>query len=523
VPLYVGLDSSTQSTSVIVIEVDGDARSIVFESSLPFDETLPQYATTHGVLPNADPTIAVSPPLMWVEALDTMMGRLAASGLDLRAIAAISGSAQQHGSVYLSAPVDSILIDPARPLVDQVRPILSRDVAPIWMDSSTSLECREIAEAVGGAQVLANHTGSRAFERFTAAQIRRFSRLDPAACAATTRIDLVSSFLCSLLAGVPAPLDPGDASGMNLMDLAAGDWWPPAVHATAPDLLRRLPHVAPAWTTAGTLAPYWQTRYGFPPARVISWSGDNPSSMIGTGLVNEGRIAVSLGTSDTVFGAMRQPRVDSTGTGHVFGSPTGEFMGLTCFKNGSLARERVRDAYGLTWDAFSSALGATPPGNDGRLMLPWFEPEITPTVLVPGVRRHNLAANDVAVNVRAVVEAQAMSMARHSAWMGVEVREIVATGGASVNKDVLQIVADVFGADVYPSSVTNSAALGAALRAMHGDWHASGKAANWEDVVRGLAEPVASTRIQTDPRRHEIYRKLLPEYAAFEADALVAL
>ena len=41
---------------------------------------------------------------------------------------------------------------------------------------------------------------------------------------------------------------------------------------------------------------------------------------------------------------MREPRVDSTGTGHVFGSPTGEFMGLTCFKNGSLARERIRDA-----------------------------------------------------------------------------------------------------------------------------------------------------------------------------------
>ena len=102
--------------------------------------------------------------------------------------------------------------------------------------------------------------------------------------------------------------------------------------------------VRPAWTIAGTLSPYWQQRHGFPPARVVAWSGDNPCSLIGTGLVREGRVAVSLGTSDVIFGLMEEPRVDSTGTGHVFGAPTGAFMGLTVFKNGSLARERVRDA-----------------------------------------------------------------------------------------------------------------------------------------------------------------------------------
>jgi hypothetical protein len=44
---------------------------------------------------------------------------------------------------------------------------------------------------------------------------------------------------------------------------------------------------------------------------------------------------------------------------HVFGAPTGDFMGLTVFKNGSLARERIRDAYGLTWPEFSRALELT--------------------------------------------------------------------------------------------------------------------------------------------------------------------
>src|SRR5690349_18702636 len=267
--LYLGLDSSTQSLSAIVLEVAGDRRRIAFESSIAFDDTLPHYGTRHGVLPGADATTAVSPPLMWVEALELMMGRLAKSGLDLSQLRAISGSAQQHGSVYLNARAATLLgaLDPGRPLADQVKPMLSRDVAPIWMDSSTSTECREIEAAIGGDQALAQRTGSRAFERFTGPQIRKFSKRDPSAYAATDRIHLVSSFLASLLIAEHAPLDPGDGSGMNLMDLASCEWWAPAISATAPDLAAKLPPVAKASTVVGTLSSYWQERYGLPPAK----------------------------------------------------------------------------------------------------------------------------------------------------------------------------------------------------------------------------------------------------------------
>jgi xylulokinase len=99
---YLGLDCSTQSLTAIVIEVDGDARRIVFERSLEFDAELPGYGTRHGVLPSEDPRVAVSSPLMWADALDLMMAEVAASGLDVSAIRAIAGSAQQHGSVYLN-------------------------------------------------------------------------------------------------------------------------------------------------------------------------------------------------------------------------------------------------------------------------------------------------------------------------------------------------------------------------------------------------------------------------------------
>jgi len=511
VPLYLGLDSSTQSLTAIVLEAEGPRREIVFQSSLHFDEALPQYGTRHGVLPNGDPSIAQSPPQMWADALDLMLRRVAKSGLDLPRLAAISGSAQQHGSVYFGAgPIDPRALP------------LSRPVAPIWMDSSTLTECAEIAAAVGGDDVLAARTGSRAFERFTGPQIRKFFKTSPNHYLATSRIHLVSSFLASLLIGGHAPVDPGDGSGMNLMDLRASAWWPAALDATAPDLLAKLPPIVPSATVIGALSPYWRGRHGLPAAKLVAWTGDNPSSLVGTGLVREGRVAISLGTSETIFGLMREPRVSGDGTGHVFGSPTGDYMGITVFRNGSLARERVRDRLGLTWDGFSRALVETPAGNHGRMLLPWFLPEITPRVSQPGVRRFDLDPGDAPANVRAVVEAQMMAMAIHSAWMGVDVKTIYATGGASANREILQVMAEVFGADVQQFVVGNTACLGAALRAWHADAASSGRPMGWDEVVRGLAEPVASTVVRPRPPAHARYLDLMPIYERREREALGA-
>jgi xylulokinase len=521
--LYLGLDSSTQSLTAILLDADGDRRRVVFESSLSFDQALPRYGTRHGVLPDDDPAVAVSSPLMWAEALDVMLGRVASSGVELSRLAAIAGSAQQHGSVYLNARAAALLAspDPQRPIVDRIGSGLARPVSPIWMDSSTTSECAEIEAAVGGRAALAQRTGSRAFERFTGPQIRKFFKREPDRYAATDRIHLVSSFLASLLAGEHAPIDPGDGSGMNLMDLSTRQWWQAAVDATAPDLAAKLPSIAPSSAVVGRLSPYWQKRHGLPAAKVVAWSGDNPCSLIGTGLVAEGRVAISLGTSDTIFGLMREPRVDSSGTGHVFGAPTGDYMGITVFKNGSLARERIRDAFGLTWSGFSSALADTPPGNHGRILLPWFEPEITPDVPQAGIHRFGLSADDGPGNVRAVVEAQQMALALHSRWMGVTIRTIHATGGAAANREILQVMADVFGADVYQFEVGNSACLGAALRAFHADVASAGKQVGWDDVVKDLAEPVAATRVQPDPQRHLLYGGLMRMYAECEERTLI--
>lgn len=520
--LYLGFDSSTQSLSAVVIAVEDGRRVVVWERTLDFDAEFPSYGTTHGVLPSDDRRVARSSPLMWAEALDRMMALLAEDPtIDHRQIRAISGSAQQHGSVYFAKSANDALrrLDPARDLASQLAGIFSRADSPIWMDTSTATACDEITRAVGGPAALARLTGSRAFERFTGPQIRAFQQDDPEAYAATVRIHLVSSYLASLLIGAQAPLEPGDASGMNLMDIATGEWSAEALGATAPRLLDRLPAIEPAWSVAGPLAPYWRERYGYAKARVICWTGDNPSSVVGTGLARPDVATVSLGTSDTLFRVMPHAGFDPTFAGHVFGNPMGTWMGLICCRNGSLARERVCREFGFDWPRFSDALRRTPAANGGRIMLPWFEPEITPPVAEPGVRRYGLDVSDGAADARAVVEAQMMALAIHSRWMGEAPRSIHVTGGAAANREILQVLADVHDAPVYHFGVENAACLGAALRAYHGDRTADGRAASWEDTFAGFVDPARGERLAPDAMNARRYKSLLTAYAACEDHA----
>lgn len=528
-PLFLGLDSSTQSLSAIVIEVKSSgssgeiSREIVHELSLNFDREFPGYGTKSGVLPHEDPAVVHSSPVLWAEALDTIFGRLREAGVPLDRIDAISGAGQQHGSVYLREGALEALarLDPERPLAPQVEPLLSRSTSPIWMDSSTSSQCEAITAALGGAQELAELTGSRAFERFTGPQIRKFHETDPAAYGETARIHLVSSFLASLLLGGDAAIDPGDGSGMNLLDLAEGNWSPAALEATAPGLGEKLPEVKPSSTVLGTVSEYFVQRHGLSKSTaVVAWTGDNPSSLIGLGLVEPGHVAISLGTSDTLFGYMPEMRVDEGGEGHVFGAPTGDFMSLICFLNGSLAREEVRDRHGLDWAAFDRALEATPPGNGGGVLLPWFAPEITPSVSEPGPRYHGLGPEETEREVRAVVEAQAASMALHSRWMGVETKKILATGGASANRRILQVLADVFGAEVRPSEVPQTSALGAALRAWHAWSLDQGREVPWPRIVAGQGSGSTGEVIRPRPELAPLYGRFLELYRACEAHAL---
>jgi xylulokinase len=520
--LFLGLDSSTQSLSAVVIDIA--TQKVVYEKSLNFDRALPHFKTRNGVLPSRNPLLKHSSPLMWAEALDSMFAQMKRDGVALGKILAVSGSGQQHGSVYFNERIDAVLenLDAKKTLVENLKGVFSRKTSPIWMDSSTASECTEIRKKLGGIKYTASRTGSDTFERFTGPQIRKFFKTEPDAYGNTSSIALISSFMASLIAGKIAPIDFGDGAGMNLMDIRNKVWSMEALKATAPNLKLKLPPLATAGHVIGKVSSYFVNKYGLNPETLATvWTGDNPASVIGLGLTKPGQIAISLGTSDTFFGTMEKCQTDENGEGHVFGSPTGGYMTLICFKNGSLAREKIRELYGVkTWDDFGKLVAQTKPGNDGGILLPWFEAEIVPRVNKPGIHRFDLGAKNTAANCRAIFEAQMMSMRLHSQWMNVSPEKIFATGGASGDAALLQIMADVMNCRVQRIEISKSAALGAALQAAHGWIAAAGKNPKWENLVAGFTAPVPGSEMRPDKKSARIYDSLVEKYSRCECEAL---
>ncbi len=460
--IVLGLDLSTQSATALVL--DTAKGTTVARARAAFGADFPDRGHPEGFLRGGQGGEVHADPLLWLDGLELALDRLARL-TDLAQVDAVSVSGQQHGSVYLAAGYEAALADGNRAtsLAAKLAPFLSRRTSPIWMDSSTSAECAEIAAALGGNQAVCDLTGSVATPRFTGPQIRRFAKLDPAAWARTRRVHLVSSFFASVLAGQDAAIDTGDGAGMNLMDIRRGDWSPAALAATAPDLAAKLPPVRPGSTVAGGISAYFVARHGFSPkCRVVIGTGDNPSSLVGMGASKPGKVVISLGTSDTLFAAIEGIRTDAAGLGHAFGNPLGGSMSLVCVRNGSLAREAIRRECGhADWPAFSAAVDAAPAAV--AAVLPMEEPEITPRR--PAGRLAFGAAVSKAMLPRAAVEGQALSLRLHSRWVGTPTTQLLLTGGASENPSVAKIFADVFGAPVLRLAVSDSAALGAALRA----------------------------------------------------------
>ncbi|TFG26184.1 MAG: carbohydrate kinase [Promethearchaeota archaeon] len=511
---FLGLDCSTQSLTGIII----DSTSIVYTTSIIFDKELPHYKTINGVIASDDEKVVHSYPLMWIEALELLLKKIQ-NNVPIKKIKVISGSGQQHGTVYLNNKFKRVLnnLNSKQPLIDQLKECFSRNTSPIWMDSSTSKQCQEIRDALGGMENTIKITGSNTFERFSGPQIRKFYQINPKGYSETSIIHLVSSFMASVLLGKNAQIDHGDGAGMNLMNIESKEWDVSALKATAPNLKEKLPLLVHSYDIIGKISPYFVKKYGFnPETLLIAWSGDNPNSLIGVGLIEKGKVAISLGTSDTYFGYLKDLNLDLKGEGHVFGAPTGDYMSLICYKNGSLARERIKDKFNLDWKNFSEILRKTKPGNNGKILLPYFFPEIVPLVLEPKVYRFGFNENDIEGNVRAIIEAQFLSMRLHSEWISEVPQEIYATGGASANIDILQIAADIFQTPIRQFDITDSAALGAALRSLKSYYNFIKKGKNWNEIVNTFLNKQFNSEIIPNFKYKGLYNDMLILYKKCE-------
>jgi xylulokinase len=214
--LFLGLDCSTQTLKASVID-ENLCEISALETIINYDYDLPQFQTKGGVLRGKDGLTVTTPTVVWLAALDLLFERMKQKNFPFHQIAAISGSGQQHGSVYWKKEAREKLknLDSSHNLQSELGDCFSIQNSPIWMDSSTRKQCKELEHLLGGAEKVALLTGSVAYERFTINQIRKIYETDSEGYDNTERISLVSSFVCSLFVGDYAPIDNGDASGTS--------------------------------------------------------------------------------------------------------------------------------------------------------------------------------------------------------------------------------------------------------------------------------------------------------------------
>src|SRR5579859_125619 len=204
--LVAGVDSSTQSTKVMLCQAD--------------DGTVVGQATA----PHPDGTEC--DPERWWQALAT-----AGAGLLDRA-EAVGVAAQQHGM---------IVVDEAGQVI---RPAL------LWNDVRSAPQARALISELGGPERWASQTGSVPTASFTVTKLRWLAEHEPDAAARTARVMLPHDWLTWRLAGggpdggpgegpsgrrsggrgaadAAEPVtDRGDASGTGYFSPATGQWLP---------------------------------------------------------------------------------------------------------------------------------------------------------------------------------------------------------------------------------------------------------------------------------------------------------
>ncbi|KAK6459329.1 D-xylulokinase [Scheffersomyces xylosifermentans] len=386
--LFLGFDLSTQQLKIIVTN---EKLAALKTYNVEFDVLNKDvYGVHKGVIAidNEEHKGAiVSPVFMWLDSLDQIFEDMKKDSFPFNKVAGVSGSCQQHGSVFWSKQAEAALaeLQAKSTLTEQLKNAFTFKHSPNWQDHSTGKELAEF-EKIIGADNLADISGSRAHYRFTGLQIRKLAtRFNPAKYNATWRISLVSSFLASVLLGKVTTIEEADACGMNLYDIKAGDFNEdllaiaagvhpeldnvkkdsPEYVAGVTALREKLGKVRPiSYESEGKISPYFVDRYGFnPECQVYSFTGDNLATIISLPLAPNDAL-ISLGTSTTVL--IITKNYNPSSQYHLFKHPTmpDHYMGMICYCNGSLAREKVRDEinekYNVkdtkSWDKFNEIL-----------------------------------------------------------------------------------------------------------------------------------------------------------------------
>jgi len=479
--LALGLDSSTQSLTGVLVDIDH--QHTVWQKSLNYasDNRLNRFGiNTEYILPPAEPGQANQPAAMYLASLDAMFSDMARElpdyKLQLSDIRVINTSGQQHGHVLLHHDSPSLFaalnkknISPKQSLPDLLAPALALPWARIWRTSCTQKQADHVRNAVGGKQAIIELTGSNAPLRFSAFGIRKTAQDHPEAYQNTHIIHQISSLIPAVLcANADIPLDYGNACGASLMDYRKKQWSDSLLSAVAddlpegkPGLSKRLPPLQSALTCVGTIADYFVSRYGFNSNCAIAiGSGDNPQTKV----LVEGSL-LSLGTSFVNMVETDGNTFDLAGYANAMYDALDRPFMFGCRTNGALRWDAIRTMHDVPKHNFApaeAALRATPPGNQGRFFLWQAETESFPVSRAFEPVRINYDRPELAADYAGIIESTLASVYLHSRSFMAPGSTLYVAGGATDSPEIMRRVAAMWNRRVVPIEKAG-AALGAAV------------------------------------------------------------
>ncbi|GAA3340066.1 xylulokinase [Curtobacterium pusillum] len=474
--LVAGVDSSTQSCKVTIRDAATGA-------------VVRQGRASHPDGTSVDPR-------RWWDALGTAIAD--AGGFDDVAAIAIAG--QQHGMVALDAEGRVI-----------------RD-ALLWNDVRSADAAAQMVEEIGREAWVAR-TGLVPVASFTGTKLRWLRDAEPENAARVAAVALPHDWLSWRLRGYgPAdesPLGPDlDALATDGSDASGTAYWDPVRRDYDPELFELalgrpmrvaetgdddavvVPRVVAPDEAMGTLDVDVPLPDGaVAPAGLIVGAGlgDNAGAALGLGL-GPGDVAVSLGTSGTVFGVTDAEVADPSGTVAGFADGGGSRLPIVTTLNAARVLEVIGGLLGVDHDELGRLALQAPAGADGLVLVPYFVGERTPnrpdaTASLIGMTP---ATTDRAHLARAAVEGMLCALADGLAAVegtGVTVDRLLLIGGAARNEAVRVVASQVFGRDVLVPEPGEYVAAGAAKQAA---WALTGALPAWDldtAVVPGDPHP----------------------------------
>jgi xylulokinase len=434
-------------------------------------------------------------------------------------IAGVGLTGQMHGLVLLDAHGQVL-----RPCI-------------MWNDQRTAEEVAAITRTVGREELL-RLTGNPVLPGFTAPKILWVRTHEPDVYRRIAAVLLPKDYIRYQLTGGTFS-DVSDASGTSLFDVGRRRW--------SDEMLAAL-EIPAAWLPEVTESPVVSGAISARAARetglaegtpVVGGAGDQAAQAVGTGIVTEGIVSVTLGTSGVVFAASDSYRVEPEGKLHAFCHAVPgmwHLMGVMLSAAGSF--RWYRDALGQAeqqqakasnrdvYDLLTAAAAGVPAGSEGLIFLPYLTGERTPypDPNARGVFYGLTLRHEKAHLTRAVLEGVAFGLRDSMELMrelGLEIHQVRASGGGARSPLWRQILSDVLATELATVNTTEGAAFGAALLAGVG----AGVFPSVAEAGRATIDVTDTTKpdpaaAATYDRFYPLYRGLYPALApSFRATA----